>query len=149
MFGTFDIIHPSHLRFLLEARNAVDCQECELVVIVARDSSIQRIKRHKPIFHEDERLKLVSGLRIVDYARLGNEGKDHYEVILEVNPDFIVLGYDQVPNDQPLRDFIQNHNLSVEIARLPKFESGDLTSSSEVREKVLEIINEKNKEKKQ
>jgi FAD synthetase len=149
VFGTFDIIHPSHLRFLLEARNAVDCQECELVVIVARDSSIQRIKGHKSIFHEDERLKLVSGLRIVDFARLGNEGKDHYEVILEVNPDFIVLGYDQVRNDQPLRDFIQNHNLGAEIARLPKFESGDLTSSSEVREKVLEIIYEKNKEKKQ
>jgi len=148
VFGTFDIIHPAHLRFLLEARNAVNCPKCDLVVIVARDSSILRIKGHKSIFHEDERLKLICGLRLVDSARLGNEGKDHYEVILELNPDYIVLGYDQVRNDQPLRDFIQKHNLSVEIARLPKFESGDLSSSSRVREKILEIINEKNKEKK-
>ena len=148
VFGTFDIIHPSHLRFLLEARNAVNCQECDLVVIVARDSSIQRIKDHKPIFNEEERLKLICGLRLVDSARLGNEGKDHYEVILEVDPDFIILGYDQVPNDQPLRDYIQKHNLDIKVARLPKFESGDLSSSSEVREKVQEIINEKNKEKK-
>ena len=149
VFGTFDIIHPSHLRFLLEARKAVICPECELVVIVSRDSSIQRIKGHKSIFHEEERLRLISGLRIVDFALLGNEGKDHFEVILEVNPDYIVLGYDQVRNEQPLRDFIAKNNLTVEIARLPKFESGDLSSSSEVRDKVQAILNEKNKEKKQ
>ena len=149
VFGTFDIIHPSHLRFLLEARKAVNCLDCELVVVLARDSSIQRIKGHKPIFNEDDRLNLICGLRLVNFARLGNEGENHFDVILEVNPDYIVLGYDQVQNDQPLRDFIQKHKLSVEIARLPKYESGDLSSSSEVREKVLEIINEKNKEKKQ
>jgi len=148
VFGTFDIIHPAHLRFLSEARIAANCLDCELVVVLARDSSIKRIKGRKPIFGEEQRLKLISGLRLVDYAQLGNEGEDYFKIILELEPDFIVLGYDQLPDEQPLRAFIQEHQLQTKIVRLPKYESGDLCSSSEVRKKVLEIYNEeKNKAK--
>ena len=146
VFGTFDIIHPSHLRFLIEARKAANCEDCELVVVLARDNSIKRIKGRKPIFNEQQRLKLLSGLRVIDYVRLGNEGKEYYNIILEVNPDFIVLGYDQVHHEKALLNFITKNNLNIEVCKLPKFESGDLTSSSDVREKVLEMINEKNKE---
>ncbi|NHJ39475.1 MAG: FAD synthase [Asgard group archaeon] len=147
VFGTFDIIHPAHLKFLVEARSAANCPECELVVVVARDSSIKRIKGHPPIFDEEKRLKLISGLRVVDYAQLGNEGEEPFKVILELKPDHIVLGYDQVINDKPLFDFIEEFNLKVKIHRLPKYESGDLSSSSEIRDKVLEIyeLNKKNK----
>ena len=144
VFGTFDIIHPSHLRFLLEARRTANCPACQLVVVLARDSSIERIKGHKPIFHELHRLRLLSGLCVVDFARLGNEGRKHFDVILEINPDFIVLGYDQVQNEQPLRDFLTEHNSAIQLCRLPKFESGDLISSSEVRDKVLEMVTDKN-----
>lgn len=117
------------------------------MVVVARDSSIERIKGRPPIFNEDKRLKLISGLRVVDYAQLGNEGIEPFQVILELRPDHIVLGYDQVINDQPLFDFIEEFNINVKIHRLPKFESGDLSSSSEVRDKVLEMheSNKKNK----
>ncbi|MGC9778971.1 MAG: adenylyltransferase/cytidyltransferase family protein [Candidatus Heimdallarchaeota archaeon] len=144
MFGTYDIIHPAHIRFLAEARIAANCPNCELVAVVSRDSSIKRIKGHKPIFTEKDRLKLISGLRVVDYARLGNEGEDYFKVILEVNPDFIVLGYDQLSEVQPLFNFIKEHELDTRVYRLPHFESGDVSSSSEVREKVLGICNDKN-----
>lgn len=145
VFGTFDIIHPSHLRFLLEARKRASCPDCQLIAVLARDSSIERIKGRRPIFNEQQRLRLLSGLRVVDFARLGNEGTEHYNVILEVEPDYIVLGYDQVKNEKPLMNFIQKHKLNIHLCRLPKFESGDLSSSSEVREKVLEMNNMKNK----
>jgi glycerol-3-phosphate cytidylyltransferase len=148
VFGTYDIIHPAHLKFFTEARVATNCPHCELVVVVARDSSILEIKGHKPIFDEKRRLKLISGLRVIDYAILGNEGADKFQIILALQPDFIVLGYDQVPNDQLLLDFIASNNLQTKIHRLPKFESGDLTSSSEVREKVLELYNNEKKNKK-
>ncbi|HUT81282.1 MAG TPA: adenylyltransferase/cytidyltransferase family protein [Candidatus Bathyarchaeia archaeon] len=138
VFGTFDIIHPAHLRFLIEARLATKCKDCDLVVVLARDSSIERIKGRKPIFHETQRLRLISGLRIVDFARLGNEGENPFQVILEVEPDYIVLGYDQLIDEKPLQDFIKKHNLKISICRLPKYESGDLSSSSDVRERVLE-----------
>lgn len=145
VFGTFDIIHPAHLRFLYEAHKSIEKVPHELVVVLSRDSSIQRIKGHSPVFNEEQRLKVISCLRLVDYARLGNEGKDYFQVILEVNPDVIVLGYDQLTDPQPLLDFLNKNNLSIRLLRLPKYESGDLTSSSEVREKVLEIINNTSK----
>ena len=80
VFGTFDIIHPAHLRFLVEARTAANCPYCELIVVLARDSSINRIKGHPPIFDEEKRLKLISGLRVVDYAQLGNEGENPFQI---------------------------------------------------------------------
>lgn len=143
VFGTFDIIHPSHLRFLLEARRTANCPACQLVVVLARDSSIERIKGHKPIFHEQQRLRLLSGLRVVDFALLGHEGIKHFDIILDINPDFIVLGYDQIQNEQPLLHFLKEHRLAIQLCRLPKFESGDLISSSDVRNKVLEMVADK------
>lgn len=145
VFGTYDIIHPAHIRFLVEARQTANCYDCELVVVLARDSSIERIKGHKPIFNEEQRIKLVSGLRVVDYAQLGKEGEDYFDVILDINPDYIILGYDQLPNDKPLLAFIKEHQLKITVFRLPHFESGDLSSSSEVRKKVLEIYNNEKK----
>ncbi|NHJ47964.1 MAG: adenylyltransferase/cytidyltransferase family protein [Asgard group archaeon] len=147
VFGTFDIIHPAHLKFLIEVRSAVDCFECELIVVLARDSSIVRIKGHEPIFDEEKRLRLISGLRVVDYALLGNEGENHFQIILDLEPDYIVLGYDQVPNIDPLLEFIKNNKLKTIVHRLPKYESGDLSSSSEVRDKVLELYNSQKKNK--
>ncbi|NHJ85824.1 MAG: FAD synthase [Asgard group archaeon] len=147
IFGTFDIIHPAHLKFFIEARQVVNCTNCELVVVIARDSSIKRIKGHNPIFNEDDRLRLISGLRLIDYAQLGNEGENQFEIIKEINPDSIVLGYDQLPNDKSLIEFLKINKLSVNVFRLPHFESGDLSSSSEVRDKVLEIYYEKNNKK--
>jgi glycerol-3-phosphate cytidylyltransferase-like family protein len=110
-----------------------------------------RIKGHEPIFDEEKRLRLISGLRVVDYTQLGNEGEDYFQVILDLKPDYIVLGYDQVPNINPLLDFIKNNKLSTIVHRLPKYESGDLSSSSEVRDKVLDIYNsqKKNKERRE
>ncbi len=146
VFGTYDIIHPAHLKFLVEARQTANCNDCELVVVLARDSSIERIKGRKPIFTEDQRLKLISGLRVVDYAQLGKEGENYFDIILDIKPDFIILGYDQLPNDKPLLEFIKEHHLKITVFRLPHFESGDLSSSSEVRKKVLEIYNNEKKE---
>ena len=147
VFGTFDIIHPAHLRFLVEARTAANCPYCELIVVLARDSSINRIKGHPPIFDEEKRLKLISGLRVVDYAQLGNEGENPFRIILELQPDHIVLGYDQVLNDKPLIEFVEEFNVNVKIHRLPKYESGDLSSSSEIRDKVLKMHESNNKNK--
>ncbi|MBK5112651.1 MAG: FAD synthase [Candidatus Heimdallarchaeota archaeon] len=147
VFGTYDIIHPAHIKFLVEARQTADCYDCVLIVVLARDSSIERIKGHKPIFTEEERMRLVSGLRVVDYVQLGNEGEDYFQIILDIQPDFIILGYDQLLNDTPLLEFIKEYQLKIKVFRLPHFESGDLSSSSEVRKKVLEIYNnEKNNE---
>lgn len=96
-FGTFDLFHPGHEFFLRTASTYGD----RLIVIVARDTNVERIKKRTPIDTEDVRQKKVaaflSTLGIQEHeARLGYEewGK-HLQVLTDVAPDVICLGYDQ------------------------------------------------------
>ena len=66
--GVFDILHPGHVMFLREAKKLGD----ELVVVVARDSTVMKFK-HKPIMPENVRRFLVESLKPVDRAVLGHE----------------------------------------------------------------------------
>jgi FAD synthetase len=56
--GTFDLLHLGHVRFLEEAKKAGG-KNAELVVIVARDSTVKARKGKKPIMPEDQRRALV------------------------------------------------------------------------------------------
>ena len=48
----------------------------------------------KPIIPEDQRLKIIQALKVVDNARLGSE-HDIFEPLYEIKPDVIALGFDQ------------------------------------------------------
>jgi len=87
--GTFEILHPGHLLYLEEAKKLGD----ELFVIVARDVNVKKRKR-TPIIREEQRLKMISALKVVDKAMLGSE-KDMYEPLYSIKPDVIAIGYDQ------------------------------------------------------
>ena len=51
-FGTFDRLHPGHEHYLREAKKYGD----HLVTIVARDSTVFRVKGKNPIHDEQIRL---------------------------------------------------------------------------------------------
>lgn len=91
-FGTFDVFHKGHEYFLREAKTYGD----RLVVIVARDGNVERLKGRRPYDSEDERLQHVAAFDGVDEARLGYEDwTKRAQVLLDVAPDVICLGYDQ------------------------------------------------------
>ena len=90
--GTFDLIHPGHLYYLSEAKKYGD----RLIVVVARDNNILKFKGKKPKYSEKERLEHVRQLSMVDEALLGHEG-NIFDIIKEIKPDVICLGYDQKP----------------------------------------------------
>lgn len=91
-FGTYDVFHKGHEFFLREAKSYGD----RLVVVVARDSNVEHIKGRRPQDNEQKRMKNVQAFDAVDEARLGYEewGK-HLQVLEDVQPDVICLGYDQ------------------------------------------------------
>ena len=91
--GTFDLLHLGHESFLAQAAGL----GAELIVVVARDENVQRLKGRKPSQGEDERRAAVEKLELVTEARLGNRGEHFLRVVDEVNPDVIALGYDQRP----------------------------------------------------
>lgn len=97
-FGGFDVLHLGHVQFLKEAKKKGD----ELVVVVARDRVLRHVKHHEPYFKEAERLELLSSLKCVDRAILG----DQHNTLLPIKwerPQVIVLGYDQPKRIPELR----------------------------------------------
>ena len=92
VFGTYDVFHKGHEYFLREAAKLGD----RLVVVVARDTNVERLKGRLPHDSEDVRLQNVAAFDAVSEARLGYEewGK-HLQVLTDVAPDVIALGYDQ------------------------------------------------------
>lgn len=89
-FGTFDKLHPGHLFYLKKSKNRKNF----LIVVVARDDNVAKIKNKKPFDDEKTRLKNIKNLDFVEKAVLGNKRKK-YAVINKYRPDVISLGYDQ------------------------------------------------------
>lgn len=92
VFGTFDIVHPGHLDFFKQARHLA--QKPFLIVSIARDVSVEKVKGRPPLYGELERKKAVDETGLADRVVLGALG-DHIAHILEEAPDIIALGYDQ------------------------------------------------------
>jgi len=90
-FGVFDLLHPGHLAFLRQARRLGD----ELVVVVTRDDAATREKGRRPRLTARERMRLVSGVRWVDRAVIGDPPERYFAVIRRLKPNIIALGYDQ------------------------------------------------------
>src|SRR5512141_2946758 len=89
--GVFDLLHLGHVRFLEDAKKAGG-PNAKLIVIIAKDSTVERIKGKKPIMSEEQRRSLVESLKVVDEAVLGYEGLDIGEVVAKIKPDVIALG---------------------------------------------------------
>lgn len=94
VFGVFDLLHKGHEWFLEEASKLGD----RLVVIVARDTNVERNKGLYPDWNEEKRREAVEELEFVHEARLGyEEWEKRLQVLDDVKPDIIVFGYDQEP----------------------------------------------------
>jgi len=135
--GVFDLLHLGHVKFLEEAKKTGG-KNAELLVIIARDSTVEETKGRKPIMSENQRLALVESLKVVDEAVLGFEKFDIGDVIERIKPDVIALGYDQVDMEQRVRKYVNNHKLNVKVVRIGKFEEDAIDSSSKIRQKIIE-----------
>jgi len=135
--GVFDLLHLGHVKFLEEAKKAGG-KNAELIVIIARDSTVEETKGTKPIMPESQRRTLVESLKVVDEAVLGFENFDIGDVIERIKPDVIALGYDQAAMEKRVREYVSKHGLNVKVVRVSKFEEDELSSSSKIRQKIIE-----------
>ena len=135
--GVFDLLHLGHVKFL-EAAKKAGGKNAKLLVIVARDSTVQDAKGRKPVMPENQRLALVESLKVVDDAVLGLEDFDVGDVIQRVKPDVIALGYDQEKMEKRVREYIEKNRLNVKVERVGKFGQDELDSSSKIRQKIVE-----------
>ena len=135
--GVFDVLHLGHVKFLEEAKKAGG-KGAELIVIVARDATVEKRKGKKPILSENQRRALVESLRVVDEAILGYEKFDIGRVIEKIEPNIIVVGYDQDGMEKTVRDYIAENGLMIEVVKIGKFGDDELDSSFKIKQKIIE-----------
>ncbi len=129
--GTFDIIHPGHVAFLREA-----ARYGRVFVTVARNANVRRFKGYDPVNDEDARLEVVSAIRYVYRAFLGDE-IDYLKSVERVKPDVILLGPDQFVDEETLSRQLRDRGLGG--IRIVKFKEkiGGFSASSIIK-KILE-----------
>jgi len=111
--GVFDIIHPGHIHTLNAAKALGDV----LVVVVATDTTTQKMKKRKPLHSQEQRRDLVNSLSMVDLCVIGHEG-DIFKTVNQIKPEIIALGYDQLHQEKFITDGCRKLNLNTKVARL-------------------------------
>lgn len=114
IFGVFDGIHEGHLSFIKDAKKEGD----HLVAIVARDSIVKDLKGKLPKYNERERIKALLEVSDIDMVLLGDSQMGEYNILREVKPDIVFLGYDQEELYKNLNKAIKNLKLeNIKIMR--------------------------------
>jgi glycerol-3-phosphate cytidylyltransferase len=89
-FGTFDVLHVGHVRVLNRAAELGD----RLVVGVSSDALNFSKKGRNPVFTQDERLEIVSNLKVVDAVFVEESLELKREYVTEHGADVLVMGDD-------------------------------------------------------
>ncbi|MBI5036035.1 adenylyltransferase/cytidyltransferase family protein [Candidatus Micrarchaeota archaeon] len=121
--GVFDFLHPGHLALFRQAKKMG-----EIMVVVARDATVLKIKGKPPLFSEEQRAQAVAAIKGVDSVVLGDV-EDNFKVLKEAKPDVLLLGYDQNVDLPALRAYLKENNLKTKIKRAEAFEPHKFKSS--------------------
>jgi glycerol-3-phosphate cytidylyltransferase len=132
--GTFDIPHFGHINFLKQCRRIAG--EGKVVVSLNTDEFIEEYKGKKPIFSYDERARLLMKCGYVDKVVPNIGGSDSKPAILQVRPDFIVVGDDWAKKDyyaqmQFTQDWLDFHD--IVLIYVPYFKH---VSTSEIKRRL-------------
>jgi FAD synthetase len=136
--GTFDLIHLGHVKYLEEAKKAGG-KNAKLVVIVARDKTVEKRKGAKPVMPEEHRRALVESLKVVDEAVLGYEDFDIDTVIEQMKPDVIAVGHDQTEIEKQVKKAVAKRKLAIKVVRIGRFGRDELDSSLKIKRKIQQI----------
>jgi FAD synthetase len=131
--GTFDILHPGHVFLISEAAKLGD-----VVVVVARDKNVVRVKGHPAIVPERQRRFMVEAVKGVAKAVLGSESADLYRIIEQLEPDILLLGPNQQVSTEKVQKELQQRKLKTKVQRLESlFTDYPLSSTSAIVDKAL------------
>ena len=132
--GVFDILHTGHISYLEQAKALAD----ELYAVVASDNTVRKNK-HEPITPERMRVRIVSALKPVDVAMIGNDSGDMFAILDEIRPDVIVLGFDQKFDENTLSEELKKRGFDIAVKRADQ--SGeDLEATRAIIKKIRERI---------
>lgn len=133
--GSFDILHPAHVRLLEKAKSQGDI----LIVLLNSDSSIKRFKGEKrPILQEKDRTVILSALSSVNYITIFEEDTP-LSILEKIKPNVHIKG----------GSFIEER-IAQEKALLFQWQGQLITfpleegySTTNIIEKILDIFKKK------
>ncbi len=133
--GTFDILHPGHVHYLRDAAEMGD----RLSVIIARRENVTH--KQQPILSNQQRRDMVGALGVVDHALVGHP-EDIFAPIEELDPDIIVLGYDQHHDDAAIEAELDRRGIDCVVRRASPLEPSDnddeLLSTGRIIDRICE-----------
>lgn len=111
--GVFDILHPGHVRYLLDARREGDA----LIVAVNSDRSVRAIKGPaRPVAPENERAEILAALASVDAVVVFDEDNPQ-QIVSRLQPDVLVKGADWAMDDIIGRETVESRG--GRVVRIP------------------------------
>lgn len=124
--GTFDLMHPGHVRSLEQARALGDL----LIVGINSDRSVRAYKGpHRPILSAEERAALIAGLECVDYVLIFDDDTP-MEVLRVLQPDIHCKGAEYAPphgRPVPERAIVEAYGGRIEyLPLIPGISTSDL-----------------------
>jgi FAD synthetase len=132
--GVFDIIHPGHIFYLQRAKELGD----ELFVVVASDKTVERSKR-KPIMCQDERAFVIKALKPVDSVVVGKDSGDIFDIVKEIKPDIIAIGFDQNFDEAELEQECKKLGLNVKVVRMGRM-NGDVDATRKIIARIIAVF---------
>ncbi len=114
-FGTFDVFHKWHEFYLTSATKYGD----SLHTIIARDTTVERIKWFRPKDSETTRQKNVQDFGICESVILWDKSNPLIPVV-KIQPDIICLWYDQKSFPNELQQYLDQ--TGIEVVRMQSFE---------------------------
>ena len=133
--GIFDLLHAGHLHYVEQAKSLGE----ELVVVIAHDETVRK-QKHEPVTGQDLRRRMVEGLKPVDQAIIGNPpGVPIFEILKQIDPDLIALGYDQKHSIDAIRKGLDQHGFEhVEVTRVEGL-SDDLDGTRKIIARIVDL----------
>ena len=138
--GYFDPIHVGHIEYLGMARRLADSRALqsdslwgELIVIVNNDYQCE-LKKGKSFMPEQDRLRIVQSLRVVDKAFLSiDRDRSVCESLAAVQPDIFANGGDRSLGEIPETKVMKEYNIEMVDGLGDKIRSSsDLTGLNEI-----------------
>lgn len=127
LFGTFDMVHEGHLNLLAQARKLAG-EKGEVIVSIARDVNVKRIKGKAPRNNEMHRRQLVKKTKLANKVILGAL-KNYFAKIKSLQPDIIALGYDQIAYVDALKKDLKRAGMETKVVRLKPYQSAKFKTS--------------------
>ncbi len=118
--GTFDNFHVGHQYLLWKGYYDSD----KLIIIIARDETVKKIKGVSPKNNELIRLNRVK----MEFKKnnnisikLGNRNGDFIKTLKNENPDILFLGYDQAVNLKKIKNIFPKIKIKIIKSYFPQF----------------------------